>query len=114
MFRLTKKEKQEVVANCDYLSSLKYAPHPPYAFTEHGAVMLASVLNSSIAIKTSVLVVRTFIKLREALTTHKDLKRKINALEKKYDDQFKVVFEALRRLMEPPAKSKRKIGFSRE
>jgi hypothetical protein len=76
--------------------------------------MLASVLNSSVAIKTSVLVVRTFIKLREALATHKDLMRKIDTLEKKYDAQFKAVFEAIRRLMEPPAKPKRKIGFSKE
>jgi hypothetical protein len=114
MFQLTKREKQEVVATCDHLSSLKYAPNLPYAFTEHGAVMLASVLNSPIAIKTSVLIVRTFIKLREALATHKNLIRKIDALEKKYDTQFKVVFEAIRKLMDPPARPKRKIGFRKE
>ncbi len=114
MFQLTKEEKQEVVANCDHLSSLKYAPYLPYAFTEHGAVMLASVLNSQIAVQTSVLVVRTFIRLREVLATHKDLMRKIDALEKKYDVQFKAVFEAIRQLMIPPEKAKRKIGFSKE
>ena len=83
----------------------------PYAFTEHGVVMLASVLNSPIAVLASLQVVRTFVRLREILSTHKDLARKLNALEKKYDSQFAVVFEAVRKLMTPPTPKRRRIGF---
>src|SRR5438309_6402493 len=84
----------------------------PYAFTEHGAVMMASVLNSPIAIEASVQVVRAFVRLRELLATHKDLAHKLEALEKKYDSQFKVVFEAIRELMAPPEEPpKPPIGF---
>ena len=83
----------------------------PYAFTEHGVVMLASVLNSPIAVNASLQVVRAFVRLREILSTHKDLARKLNALERKYDSQFAVVFEAIRKLMTPPIQKKRPIGF---
>jgi hypothetical protein len=114
MFQLTKSEKEEVVTNCDHLKKLKFSPVLPYVFTEHGAIMLASVLNSPVAVQTSVLVVRAFVKLREMLITHKDLARKLADMEKKYDSQFKVVFDAIRQLMTPPATKKRKIGFRRE
>jgi hypothetical protein len=103
-----------VVANCDHLKRLKFSPALPYAFTEHGAIMLASVLNSPIAVQTSVLVVRAFAKLREMLATHKDLAKKLDGMEKKYDMQFKVVFDAIRELMRPPEPKRRKIGFRRE
>src|SRR5204862_418985 len=73
--------------------------YPPFAFTEHGAVMLASVLKSPVAIATSVEVVRAFIRLRELLATHKDLGRRLDELEAKYDRQFAVVFDAIRKLM---------------
>jgi dimeric dUTPase (all-alpha-NTP-PPase superfamily) len=76
--------------------------------------MLSSVLNSELAIQVNIAIIRAFIKLREMLTTHKDLKRKIDQMEKKYDEQFRVVFEAIRQLMEPPQKKKRQIGFSRK
>jgi hypothetical protein len=86
--------------------------YPPNAFTEHGAVMLASVLNSPIAVEASVQVVRAFVRLREMLSSHKDLARKLAALERKYDQQFQVVFGAIKGLMEPPlSKPKRRIGF---
>lgn len=114
MFQLTEEEKAEVVANCDHLKRLKFSPALPYAFTEHGAIMLASVLNSPIAVQTSVLVVRAFVKLREMLATHKDLAKKLDEMEKKYDMQFKVVFDAIRELMRPPEPKRRKIGFRRE
>ena len=71
--------------------------------------MAASVLNTPRAIETSIFVVRAFVKLREMLATHKELKRKLNALEKKYDEQFQVVFEAIRQLMAPPETSRKKI-----
>ena len=111
LFQLTETEKAEVVANCDHLARLKFSPHLPYAFTEHGALMLANVLNSESAANTSVQVVRAFVKLRQMLSSNAELARKLESLEKKYDAQFKVVFDAIRQLMSPPAKPKREIGF---
>jgi len=111
MLQLTTEEKAEVVANCDHLSRLKFSPALPYVFTEHGAIMAASVPNTPRAIEVSIFVVRAFVKLREVLATHKDLERKIIALEKKYDEQFRVVFEAIRALMKETDKPKRRIGF---
>jgi len=114
MFQLTKKEKAEVVANCDHLKMLRFSPYLPYAFTEHGAIMLATVLNSPVAVKASIQVVRAFVRLRQLLASNAELARKIDAMEKKYDAQFKVVFDAIRQLMTPPEKHKREIGFLRE
>lgn len=111
MFQLTPREKTEVVAICDHLAKLKFSPGLPYAFTEHGAIMLASVLNTPIATRFSVQIVRAFIKLREAVASHKELTRRIDEMEDKYDDQFKLVFDAIRRLMTPPEPKRRKIGF---
>ncbi|MBI4489468.1 MAG: ORF6N domain-containing protein [Deltaproteobacteria bacterium] len=111
MFQLTREEKAEVVTNCDHLQRLKFSPTLPYAFTEHGAVMLANVLNSQVAVHVSIEIVRAFIRLREAVASHKDLARRLDQLEKKYDAQFKVVFDAIRQLMSPPEPRKRKIGF---
>ena len=111
MFQLTVTEKNEAVTNCDHLIQLKYSPSLPYAFTEHGALMLANVLNSERAAQTSVQVVRAFVRLRQMLASNAELARKLAALENKYDAQFKVVFDAIRQLMSPPAKPKREIGF---
>jgi len=111
MFQLTKQEKAEVVTICDHLERLKFSPTLPYAFTEHGAIMLANVLNSQVAVQVSIQIVRAFIKLRETLASHKDLTRRLDQLEQKYDGQFKVVFDAIRQLMTPPEPKKRKIGF---
>ena len=77
--------------------------------------MVASVLNTTLAVEVSVQVVRAFVKLREMISTHKDLAKKLEDLEKKYDSQFKLVFDAIRQLMTPPEpKIKRAIGFVRE
>ncbi len=111
MFQLTEAEKGEVVANCDHLAQLKFSPYLPNAFTEHGALMLANVLNSERAAQTSVMVVRAFVKLRQMLASNTELARKLEALERKYDARFKVVFDAIRQLMSPPAKPKREMGF---
>lgn len=113
MFQLTNHEKQEVVANCDHLEKLKFSRTNPYAFTEHGTIMLANVLNTPTAIETSVLIVRAFVKLRELLSTHKEFERKILELESKYDQQFKLIFEAIRELMqqEQPDKDRPMIGY---
>ncbi|HET6883334.1 MAG TPA: ORF6N domain-containing protein [Pirellulales bacterium] len=85
----------------------------PYAFTEHGAIMAATVLNSPRAVEVSVFVVRAFVKLRELAGAHKELARKLDDLERKYDEKFRIVFDAIRQLMAPPppTEKKRRIGF---
>ena len=85
----------------------------PYAFTEYGVAMLSSVLRSRRAILVNIEIMRAFGRLRQILATHKDLARKLEELEKKYDSQFRVVFDAIRQLMAPPPSKDRKIGFSR-
>jgi len=89
----------------------QHIKYRPYAFTEHGILMLSSVLNSERAIKVNIEIMRAFVRLRRMLASHADLARKLDALEKKYDAQFKVVFEAIRELMKPPETKKRPIGF---
>lgn len=111
MFTLTAEEKAEVVTNCVHLRALKFSPHLPNAFTEHGALMLASVLNSPAAVQASVQVVRAFVRLREILTENKDLARRLDALERKYDSNFRTVFAAIRELMDMPVEPTRRIGF---
>ena len=114
MFRLTPEEKNEVVANCDHLSNLKFSPALPLAFTEHGAIMAASVLNTQQAIEASIFVVRIFVRLREILATHKRLARKLKELEARlgeHDEQIQVIFEAIHQLMTPPDTPPKKIGF---
>jgi hypothetical protein len=86
----------------------------PYAFTENGVAMLSSVLNSDRAIQVNILIMRTFTKIREMLATHKGLKQKIEEMEKRYDAQFRVVFDAIKQLIEPPQKPRRRIGFLRD
>jgi hypothetical protein len=111
VFRLTRTEKTEVITLCDHLQALKYSPSLPLAFTEHGAIMAASVLNAPRAMEVSVYVVRAFVKLRETLASNRELSRRLAALEKKYDAQFRVVFDAIRELMVPPILPKKRIGF---
>jgi hypothetical protein len=111
MLRLTKKEKNELVTNCDRFERLKHSSALPRAFTEQGVAMLSSVLNSERAIDVNIEIMRAFVRLRQMLSAHKDLERKLIALEKKYDKQFKVVFDAIRALMAPPEKPRKKIGF---
>ena len=86
----------------------------PWVFTEHGAIMAATVLNSRQAVAMSVYVVRAFVRLRQLISSHKELARKIAELENKYDSQFKIVFDAIRSLMTTPEKKRPKIGFRRE
>ena len=114
LFQLTRCEKAEVVTNCDHLRNLKYSPKLPFAFTEHGAVMLASVLNSSVAVQASIAVVRAFLRLRQFLATHKELAAKLAELESRveeHDEEITALFEAIRRLMEPPDQPAKPIGF---
>ncbi len=83
----------------------------PYAFTEQGVAMLSSVLRSRRAVRVNIEIMRTFVHLRRLLASNEELARKLNSLEKKYDTQFKVVFDAIRELMTPPEKPKKPIGF---
>ena len=85
--------------------------YSPYAFTEQGVAMLSSVLRSQRAIQVNIEIMRAFIRLRQMLASHVELARKLDALEKKYDAQFKQVFEAIRHLMAPPEPKRRPIGF---
>jgi len=111
MFQFTAEETEELLRSQIATASKRNVRFRPYAFTEHGAVMLASVLNSSIAVAASIQVVRAFIRLRSLLAAHKELAQKIAAMEKRYDSRFKIVFEAIRQLLEPPPQPKRRIGF---
>ncbi len=116
MFQLTQEEKDEVVANCDHLKTLKFSPNLPFAFTEHGAVMLASVLNSDRAIEMNIQVVRIFTQIREMLLMNKDVLLKLEQLEKKvtgHDESIQMIFKALRQLIAQP-KERRRIGFRRK
>jgi len=110
LIHLTKEEFSNLI--CQFgRSSWGGTRKPPLAFTEHGILMLSSVLSSKKAIQVNIQIIETFMKLREMLESHKDLKQKIGQLEKKYEYQFKVVFDAINKLLEPPKRSKGKIGF---
>jgi hypothetical protein len=111
MFQLTKDEANMLVSQNAIPSKRSLGGYLPYAFTEHGTLMAANVIKSPVAIQVSIAIVRTFTKLREMLATHKELQRKIEAMEKKYDHQFKAVFDVMRKLIGPPKKPKGKIGF---
>jgi hypothetical protein len=126
MFQLTQAEKLEVVTNCDHLAKLKFSKSLPLAFTEHGAIQVANVLNSEQAIDMGVYVVRAFVHLREMTTTNKELALRLDDLETKTDlmslksdtfehntrVQLKQIFDAIRELMAPPEPAaKRPIGF---
>lgn len=113
-FQLTQAEKEELVTNCDRLATLKHSSSLPYAFTEHGAVMLASVLRSKRAVEVSVFVVKAFIRMRRMLADQRQLAIRLAELERKFtahDKSFQVVFAYLRQLMQPPAPKKKPIGF---
>lgn len=114
MFRLNEKEWGELVTNCDRLGRLKHSSVLPHVFTEHGAIMLASVLNSQRAIEVSVLVVRAFVKFREMLSTHKELAHKFKELERQlviHDKAIRSLFDTIRQMMAQPEPKSRKIGF---
>jgi len=89
--------------------------YPPYVFTEHGVAMLSSVLKSERAVKVNITIMRAFVQLRKMVSNYSELLQKVEAMEKKYDTQFKVVFDVIKSMIEtPPPEEKRKIGFRRE
>ena len=112
MFQLNKEEFKNLIFHFG-TSSWGGTRKTPRVFTEHGILMLSSVLNSKRAVQVNIQIMRVFTKLRELLATHKDLQRKIEDMESKYDKQFKIVFETISQLLEPPPpeKPKGRIGF---
>lgn len=114
MFQLRKEEYDSLRSHFGALKRDEHSKYFPYVFTGQGVAMLSSALNSGQAIQVNIAIMRAFVKLREMLLTHKDLARKLSDMEKKYDAQFKVVFDAIRQLMAPPATKSTKIGFKRE
>jgi len=119
MFQLTKEEADSLrfqigMSKSEGRGGRRYLP---YAFTEQGVAMLSSVLRSERAIHVNIAIMRVFVKLREFLSTHKELAHKLAELERKierHDEEIKAIFDAIRQLMTPPQKVKRKIGFMRE
>jgi hypothetical protein len=114
MFQLTAEESALLRSQIGALkigrgAHRKYAP---YVFTEQGVAMLSSVLRSDRAVHVNIEIMRAFVRLRQLVSTHKDLASKLTALEKKYDRQFKVVFDAIRGLMHGPVPERRGIGFT--
>jgi hypothetical protein len=111
MFQLTPAEFANLKSQF-VISSWGGARAAPYAFTEQGVAMLSSVLRSPRAVQVNIAIMRAFVKLREILSSHRDLALRLEEMESKYDEQFKVVFDAIRQLMTPPLKPRRRIGFA--
>lgn len=111
VFRLSDGETKELVTICDRFQMLKHSVSNPMAFTEQGVAMLSGVLKSPRAVEVNVAIMRTFVKLRRMLESSEELSRKLAELESKYDEQFRIVFEAIRELMIPPEPKRNPIGF---
>jgi hypothetical protein len=111
MFELSPEEAGILVSQTVIPGLGKLGGAAPMAFTEQGVAMLSSVLRSSRAVEVNIAIMRAFVRLRQMLATHKDLAAKLEEMEKKYDGQFRLVFDAIRQLMSPPATSKREMGF---
>jgi hypothetical protein len=110
-FQLSQKEFTDLKCQTGTSSSWGGRRSRPWAFTEHGVAMLSSVLRSKRAVQVNIEIMRAFVRIRELLATHADLARRLDELEKKYDKQFAVVFDAIRQLMAPPKEAKREIGY---
>jgi hypothetical protein len=111
MFQLTRTEYNSLRSQIGTLKRGSHTKYLPFVFTEQGVAMLSSVLNSDRAIQVNIQIMRAFTKIRQMLSTHVELRRKIEAMERKYDQQFKVVFDAIKQLLEAEVKPKKKIGF---
>src|SRR5215831_15481720 len=114
MFQLSQEETQSLVLQNARAKGRGGRRTPPYAFTEQGVSMLSSVLNSERAIEVNIAIMRAFVRLRALLETHADLARRLKELEQKYDEKFRVVFEAIQEMMTPePVPPSRRIGFAK-
>ena len=117
MFQINEAEAESLVSQNVIPDRKYFGGSLPYAFTEQGVAMLSSALNSDRAIQVNIAIMRAFVKLRELLSTHKELAHKLTQLEKKiekHDEEIKLIFDAIRQLMAPPVPKKKKIGFKRE
>jgi hypothetical protein len=113
MIQLTLKESDSLRSQIVFSKGRGGRRYLPYAFSEHGAIMAASVLNRKTAVETSVQVVRAFVRLRQMLASNKELAHRLIELERRYDTQFKVVFDAIRELMTTPEPKRKQIGFAK-
>ncbi|HVN48020.1 MAG TPA: ORF6N domain-containing protein [Bacteroidota bacterium] len=114
VFQLTKSERNELVTNWHRFESLKHSSTLPYAFSEHGVAMLATVIKSPRAVKMSIVIVKAFVRLRDILSSHKELAEKLQLLEKRldrHDEEIQTIVEAIHQLLQPPAKPRNPIGF---
>lgn len=114
MFQLTEEEKTEVVANCDHLGALKYSNGLPFAFTEYGAIMLASVLSSEKAVKASISVIDAFVKLQTTLKNHKEIWLKLDQIERRFAGEINYVVEMVESLVEEKNQPRHRVGFLRD
>ena len=114
MFQLKEEEYESLRSHFGTLKQSELAKYLPYAFTEQGVAMLSSLLNSDRAIEVNIQIMLVFVKLREMLSTHKDLARKLGEMGKKYDSQFKVVFDVIRQLMSPAVPRRARLDFGRD
>ncbi|MFH1683282.1 MAG: ORF6N domain-containing protein [Candidatus Margulisiibacteriota bacterium] len=114
MFQLTNEEYHSLRFQFGILKRGKHSKYLPHVFTEQGIAMLSSVLNSERAIQVNIQIMRAFIKFRQILATHQDLRKKIEIMERKYDRQFSVVFRAIKSLLQPIDPKKKQIGFIKE
>lgn len=114
MLQLTRFEKEKVVTICDHLKTLKFSPRLPYAFTEHGILMLSSVLNNKRAVRVNIQIMRTFVRLRKLIAANRHLAKKIEKMDRKYDYQFKIVFRMIRKILIQEERPKHRIGFVAE
>jgi len=111
MFQLNLQEVRNSRSQIVTLKQGQNVKYRPYAFTEHGILMLSSVLSSERAVQVNIEIMRAFVRLRELIASNKDLSKRLDVLERKYDSQFKVVFDAIRELMAPQPSKPRRIGF---
>jgi len=111
MFQLKQEEYESLRFQFGILKKGQHSKFLPYAFTEQGVAMLSSVLRSKRAVHANIEIMRAFVRLRQFLSAHKELKQKLEEMEMKYDEQFQVVFEAIRQLMTPPDPPRKRIGF---
>jgi hypothetical protein len=113
MVQLSEAEAEQLVSQIVIPHKKYFGGSLPYVFTEQGVAMLSSVLNSERAIKVNIEIMRAFVRLRQILASNKELAKRLDELEKKYDAQFKLVFDAIRQLMAPPKPEppKKRIGF---
>ncbi|NLJ43238.1 MAG: ORF6N domain-containing protein [Bacteroidales bacterium] len=114
MFELTDEEIDRMVSQGVIPSKQIFGGAKPFAFTEQGIAMLSSVLNSRIAIQVNIAILRTFVKLRQLLIDHKDLAEKIERMEQKYDEQFRIIFTALQQMLQEESTPRPKIGFKQK